>query len=698
MVLINLTIKFIDRNDAAIVIDNQSTVAQLRDKIASEVEIPRETQRLIFRGKVLNDDSLKLQECGLDDKMAIHVVIRSVPSDGHTSSSSTTNNQFNQPFPPNFHDPGMNPLPHIVTQNVIYGQVPFERTQLFREPNNALICITIVGNITENLRNIYQLDAEQTLLMNSPRNNDFLINITFRSNRQLIIDSSAYERLEYLKNSIKNLAWFFVLLKSHLIEKVDLLISGEEVDVERQYRNIANVLWVMNAFNDPDEQQMLNLIQHDGDVEVLSLIEQLNEWQVPTDNAHIQNINHLNQPAIIRHVTTHDLSNFLIILSVIEAKINEHLMNRYYRVLALNNVFEENSYAHRLLTYFCNGIKRIQHFRSNIYLGIGSFQLRFNQNQYNRLYYPLLDDSSRIEEPLRAEISFLFSDSSTNIVNQNTHPPFQNQTTTTQSTLNSEQSQAPRNVGSVISRQSQDVVNNNNNNQSTTTTTSVSTGNSSVNLNEQQQQPNIIPPPPPPNYPVLPSNIFNIPPNFQQEIVNQVQQLLPPNVTSIGQQTRPTESRPTDKMVKDMPRNIMLVGVTQSTTEPVIAPFVEANSVITTNFWNDPQTIALGLRPPPPLLPHQVWQNRSRGPNISSLRGEQIANVFSEHIRVRPQSNANGQAVFNEMDQFAIFVRQTLESIVNCMAQHDSSIIRNEPPINENNSEGVTTESNMEEH
>jgi len=30
------------------------------------------------------------------------------------------------------------------------------------------------------------------------------------------------------------------------------------------------------------------------------------------------------------------------------------------------------------------------------------------------------------------------------------------------------------------------------------------------------------------------------------------------------------------------------------------------------------------------------------------------------------------------LDQFALFVRQTLESIVNCMVQHDSSILRDQ--------------------
>uniref|UniRef100_A0A914NUR5 Ubiquitin-like domain-containing protein n=1 Tax=Meloidogyne incognita TaxID=6306 RepID=A0A914NUR5_MELIC len=214
MVLINLPIKLIDREDASIIIDDQSTISQLRDKIAEETLIPRDDQRIIFRGKPLNDNSLKLINCGFEDKMAVHVVTRPIPPNNNpTSSSSTEQHQF----PPNIQiNYTAANQPHIVTQNVIYGQVPFERTQIFREPNNAL---TIVGGITETLRNIYRMETEHALVTNLPRNNDFLINVTFRSIRQLIIDSSAYERFDNLKNTIKSLAWLFALIKSQIIDK-----------------------------------------------------------------------------------------------------------------------------------------------------------------------------------------------------------------------------------------------------------------------------------------------------------------------------------------------------------------------------------------------------------------------------------------------------------------------------------------------
>ncbi|CAK5022556.1 unnamed protein product [Meloidogyne enterolobii] len=601
MVLINLPIKLIDREDASIIIDDQSTISQLRDKIAEETLIPRDDQRIIFRGKPLNDNSLKLINCGFEDKMAVHVVTRPIPQTNNPTTSSSSSTEQHQ-FPPNIQiNYTAANQPHIVTQNVIYGQ-------------------TIVGGITETLRNIYRMETEHALVTNMPRNNDFLINVTFRSIRQLIIDSSAYERFDNLKNSIKSLAWLFALIKSQLIDKIDLIIYGQELDIERQYRNIANILWVMHAFDACDEVQMNNLIQNERDIEICSLIEQLNNWQIPNDDDHIQHINNLHHPAI------------------------------------------DNSYASRLLNYFCNGISRIQNILGYIHIEISAFHLHLNQNQHNRLY-PIYDQHRRIEEPLRAEISLLFSDASTNL-------PSQTPTSRTQATQASRSNSLPRHqtrasgsstLSSVINgftHFAQQLMSRQNNDD-----TSSSSERSSTNSNENQ--PNI-----PPRVP-LPSDFFNPPSNLPPEIANHVHQLISQSIASTGQQTfRPADPRPT-------PRNIMLVGISSQSTDhllpmgphlPNVHPPILAVNPRDAEFWNDPQTIALGLHPPPQLQPHQILHNRSlSGQRIPSIRGEQIANMFNERIRV-----------FNELDQFALFVRQTLESIVNCMVQHDSSILRDQ--------------------
>ena len=83
--------------------------------------------------------------------MAVHVVIRQIPRDRH-ASSSPTGQQFHQQLPPNIQFQYTAQQPHIVTQNVIYGQMPFERTQIFREPNNALVYFLVLIYIFSFLR------------------------------------------------------------------------------------------------------------------------------------------------------------------------------------------------------------------------------------------------------------------------------------------------------------------------------------------------------------------------------------------------------------------------------------------------------------------------------------------------------------------------------------------------------------------
>uniref|UniRef100_A0A915MPP4 TIP41-like protein n=1 Tax=Meloidogyne javanica TaxID=6303 RepID=A0A915MPP4_MELJA len=309
---------------------------------------------------------------------------------------------------------------------------------------------------------------------------------------------------------------------------------------------------------------------------------------------------------------------------------------------------------------------------------ISSFHLHLNQNQHNRLY-PIYDQHRRIEEPLRAEISLLFSDASTNLPSQTPTSRTQATQASRSNSLSRQQTRASGSstLSSVINgfthfaQQCKDIIMSRQNNDDI----SSSSERSSTNSNENQ--PNI-----PPRVP-LPSDFFNPPSNLPPEIANHVHQLISQSIaSSTGQQTaRPADPRPT-------PRNIMLVGISSQSTDHLLPmgqhlpnvpqPIIEVNQR-DADFWNDPQTIALGLHPPPQLQPHQILHNRSlSGQRVPSIRGEQIANMFNERIRVRPQSNANGEAVFNELDQFALFVRQTLESIVNCMVQHDSSILRDQ--------------------
>ncbi|KAK4351801.1 hypothetical protein RND71_027319 [Anisodus tanguticus] len=78
-------------------------VSALKDKIASQIDVPVEQQRLIFRGKVLKDNHL-LSEYYVENGDTLHLVLRhsqSQPSSGSSTGAASTNdvNRGQEPQP-----------------------------------------------------------------------------------------------------------------------------------------------------------------------------------------------------------------------------------------------------------------------------------------------------------------------------------------------------------------------------------------------------------------------------------------------------------------------------------------------------------------------------------------------------------------------------------------------------------------------
>ncbi|KAF3633502.1 putative alcohol dehydrogenase-like 7-like [Capsicum annuum] len=91
---VELNIKTLDSQTYTCNVDKNSQVSALKDKLASQIGVPVEQQRLIFRGKVLMDNHL-LSAYHVENGDTLHLVLRqpqSQPPSGSSTGEASTNN------------------------------------------------------------------------------------------------------------------------------------------------------------------------------------------------------------------------------------------------------------------------------------------------------------------------------------------------------------------------------------------------------------------------------------------------------------------------------------------------------------------------------------------------------------------------------------------------------------------------------
>ncbi|PVD22317.1 hypothetical protein C0Q70_18126 [Pomacea canaliculata] len=114
--MMDVTVKTLDGQNKHFSIPEDTTVTQFKEKIAASIGISADTQRLIFHGRVLQDEKM-LREYEVHGKV-IHVVQRAPPSLSSGTSDTQSSSQSNPPLPPHIHHP-----PNL--QSVLVGSFTF---------------------------------------------------------------------------------------------------------------------------------------------------------------------------------------------------------------------------------------------------------------------------------------------------------------------------------------------------------------------------------------------------------------------------------------------------------------------------------------------------------------------------------------------------------------------------------------------
>lgn len=121
---LTLTIKCSNADKATVVIESTATVLDLKQKIAEQLSVPATQQRLIYKGRVLKDEST-LENYDIQNEHTVHMVKGAAPAGSTPAAAAPASSSYASPqqsafaAPPAFGAPqqGANPMG-------MFGQMP----------------------------------------------------------------------------------------------------------------------------------------------------------------------------------------------------------------------------------------------------------------------------------------------------------------------------------------------------------------------------------------------------------------------------------------------------------------------------------------------------------------------------------------------------------------------------------------------
>lgn len=179
---LNLTVKCSNADKAEVKISRSATVVELKEKINEALSVPVPQQRLIYRGRVLKDEST-LEFYDVQDGHTVHMVkgvtpagssppapagatsapVRSAPAPNSTSTSNTSNT-FNPQASPFGSSPfGANPF----GANAMQGPPDVSRMQDMLMRNPEMMQQIMSSPMMDNLMN--NPDLMRDMMLNNPQ-------------------------------------------------------------------------------------------------------------------------------------------------------------------------------------------------------------------------------------------------------------------------------------------------------------------------------------------------------------------------------------------------------------------------------------------------------------------------------------------------------------------------------------------------
>jgi hypothetical protein len=242
---INIKVKTLDGQDHIVNIDENAPLQELRNVLESKTSIPKDRQRLIYRGRPLTDDNKSLLSYGVLNDHALHLVDRPPPAP-RTAASSSSTAEGRAPSAPN--DRRTATRTHMRSSNLIVGNIPIERTLMFSDPQQTL---QMVNNAIAEMTEEWNLDTNVTLIENRPEQDDISINVVLRGRQETTADSPARERLEAVIAEIKRLLLILLTLKNVFHSPMDQLARGEPDPEEEEKTRILATL--VRSISDAEE-------------------------------------------------------------------------------------------------------------------------------------------------------------------------------------------------------------------------------------------------------------------------------------------------------------------------------------------------------------------------------------------------------------------------------------------------------------